>query len=84
MLWSIVSTLYHIPSLKVRLFFSPSRFIWSPEYAEYQIEGLPAIPFGQLLYAFSTVQPNMRKRRQQLMEFLPENAFALTLTVFPR
>ncbi|TGZ73362.1 hypothetical protein CRM22_001563 [Opisthorchis felineus] len=61
-----------------------SRFIWSPEYAEYQIEGLPAIPFGQLLYAFSTVQPNMRKRRQQLMEFLPENTFALTLTVFPR
>ncbi|KAF8569505.1 hypothetical protein P879_01967 [Paragonimus westermani] len=59
-------------------------FIWQPEYADYMVEGLPGIPFGQLLHAFSTVEPNMRKRRKQLETCLPKDCFALTLTTFPR
>ncbi|CAH8608017.1 unnamed protein product [Dicrocoelium dendriticum] len=63
---------------------SGDQFIWQPEYAEYMVEGLPGIPFGRLLYAFSTVEPNMRKRRQELLNSLPEHCFSLTLTMFPR
>ncbi|CAL8080435.1 unnamed protein product [Calicophoron daubneyi] len=59
-------------------------FIWQPEYAEYMIEGLPGRPFGQLLHAFSTVESNMRKRRQALMSHLPEGCCALSISVFPR
>ncbi|KAF6776316.1 hypothetical protein AHF37_04401 [Paragonimus kellicotti] len=61
-----------------------NQFIWQPEYADYMVEGLPGIPFGQLLHAFSTVEPNMCKRRKQLESCLPKDCFALTLTTFPR
>ncbi|KAF5402329.1 Glutamate--cysteine ligase catalytic subunit [Paragonimus heterotremus] len=61
-----------------------NQFIWQPEYADYMVEGLPGIPFGQLPHAFSTVEPNMCKRRKQLESCLPKDCFALTLTTFPR
>ncbi|VDP85464.1 unnamed protein product [Echinostoma caproni] len=63
-------------------FYRP--IIWQPEYAEYMIEGLPGSPFGQLLHSFNTVEPSMRKRREQLESHLPKGCYALTLSVFPR
>ncbi|CAH8498948.1 unnamed protein product [Heterobilharzia americana] len=57
---------------------------WQPEYAEYMIEGVPGIPFGRLLHAFSTVECNMRKRRLELMAHLPQDCVALTISAFPR
>ncbi|VDP99505.1 unnamed protein product [Trichobilharzia regenti] len=57
---------------------------WQPEYAEYMIEGVPGIPFGRLLHAFSTVESNMRKRRLDLMTHLPKGCVPLTICAFPR
>ncbi|KAJ8034868.1 Glutamate--cysteine ligase catalytic subunit [Holothuria leucospilota] len=60
--------------------------IWMTEYGSNQLESTPARPFGCTFSAFSTVEANMRLRRQQVKEVLDgENGeVCLTITQLPR
>ncbi|KAH8860246.1 Glutamate--cysteine ligase catalytic subunit [Schistosoma japonicum] len=73
-----------LKSIKEKENNTSEEIIWQPEYAEYMIEGVPGIPFGRLLHAFSTVECNMKKRRLNLITHLPQNCIALTISAFPR
>ncbi|KAH7725966.1 glutamate--cysteine ligase catalytic subunit [Aphelenchoides avenae] len=59
-----------------------NRTRWSPEFAEYMLEGTPGVPYGSLLSCFNVVEHNMRMRRTVVNRLL-ENDESLLSTNFP-
>ncbi|XP_033100705.1 glutamate--cysteine ligase catalytic subunit-like isoform X2 [Anneissia japonica] len=61
-------------------------YAWSPEYADFMVEGTPATPYGGTLAHVNTVEANMQLRRQVLRSLMDEQMgeIPLTLTSYPR
>lgn len=58
--------------------------LWRPEYGAYMIEGTPGKPYGGLLAHFNVVEANMRYRRLEVAEMLPQGEHVMSITNFPR
>lgn len=58
--------------------------LWRPEYGAYMIEGTPGKPYGGLLAHFNVVEANMRYRRMEVAEMLPQGEHVMSITNFPR
>ena len=56
---------------------------WTPEYANYMIEGIPARPYGDKMSDFFRLEGNMSLRRRQIQNLLGEGEYAFSLTAFP-
>lgn len=56
---------------------------WSPEYANYMLEAMPARPYEADLASVLRIETNMRKRREQARRLLEPNEAIMTLSTFP-
>ena len=66
---------------------SKRQVIWRPEYNSFMIEGIPGHPYGEngdFCRGLLEVEENMKLRRLEMKELLPENEVLLGMTVFPR
>lgn len=58
--------------------------LWRPEYGSFMLESSPGRPYVGLLKNITLVEANMRRRRQEVLEYLSKDEFIMTLTSFPR
>lgn len=58
--------------------------LWRPEYGSFMLESSPGRPYEGLMKNINLVEANMRRRRQEVLEYLSKNEFIMTLTSFPR
>ena len=66
---------------------SKRQVIWRPEYNSFMIEGIPGHPYGEngdFYRGLLDAEENMKRRRLEMKELLPENEVLLGMTVFPR
>eukprot|EP00800_Vazella_pourtalesii_P017771 TRINITY_DN5543_c1_g1_i2.p1 TRINITY_DN5543_c1_g1~~TRINITY_DN5543_c1_g1_i2.p1 ORF type:complete len:202 (+),score=49.18 TRINITY_DN5543_c1_g1_i2:109-714(+) len=71
-----------LPSLQGR-----GDFIWTPEFGDYMLEGLPFEPFSSELSQLLGVEEFLKSRRQSLSEALSAvnpNIVPLSISTFPR
>ena len=57
--------------------------IWSPEFANFMIEGLPGQPYGHEINNIASIEGNMNLRRNQVQELLECNEYCMTFSTFP-
>ncbi|CAD6191449.1 unnamed protein product [Caenorhabditis auriculariae] len=60
----------------------PNKFLWTPEFGAYMIEGTPGSPYGGLLECFSHVEEDMKLRRKDIQRLLREDESILSMS-FP-
>ncbi|KAI8121621.1 Glutamate--cysteine ligase catalytic subunit [Lucilia cuprina] len=53
--------------------------LWRPEYAAYQLESSPLVPFEGTFEHFKNVEPDMRRRRAEIQQLLDEDECVMTL-----
>ena len=58
--------------------------LWRPEYASYMIEGTPGTPYGSRATEFTSIQSDMKRRRDRVKALLKEDEILLTIVNFPR
>lgn len=58
--------------------------MWSPEYGAFMIEGSPGQPYNGLLADIKLIETNMKYRRQQITDLLPDDVAVMTTSNFPR
>lgn len=58
--------------------------LWRPEYGSFMLESSPGRPYDGLSKSINLVEANMRRRRQEVLEYLSKDEFIMTLTSFPR
>jgi glutamate--cysteine ligase catalytic subunit len=57
--------------------------LWSPEFANFMVEGLPGRPYGDNVNCISDIEANMAKRRALVQELLDANEYCMTFSTFP-
>lgn len=58
--------------------------LWRPEYANWQIEGTPGVPYRCYAADLCVVEQNMALRRAAVQALLTDGQCVLTLAAFPR
>lgn len=56
---------------------------WSPEYANYMLEAMPARPYESDLSSILKIEASMRARREQVRRLLEPNEALMTFSTFP-
>lgn len=56
---------------------------WSPEFGNYMLEAMPARPYEADLVSLLKIEPNMRKRREQVRVLLDDDEAVMTFSTFP-
>ncbi|XP_065919310.1 glutamate--cysteine ligase catalytic subunit-like [Dysidea avara] len=78
-------TLDKITSKEEKIPIGQQQTAWSPEYAAYQIEGIPGTPYGDSITSYCMVESNMKMRRHQLLKALESSgSTVISITGFPR
>jgi glutamate--cysteine ligase catalytic subunit len=57
--------------------------LWSPEFANFMIEGLPARPYEHDINCIKLIEENMKLRRRQAQSQLDFNEYVMTFSTFP-
>lgn len=57
--------------------------LWSPEFANFMIEGLPGRPYEHNINCILQIERNMILRRQQVQQLLGLNESCMTFSTFP-
>lgn len=57
--------------------------LWSPEFANFMVEGLPGQPFNHDINSIRDIETNMVFRRKQVQELLETNEYVMTFSTFP-
>lgn len=73
-----------LPILNQKETNSKVEALWRPEYGSFMLESSPGQPYDGLLKSINSVEANMRRRRQEVLDHLSEDEFIMTLTSFPR
>ncbi|XP_029652730.2 glutamate--cysteine ligase catalytic subunit-like [Octopus sinensis] len=58
--------------------------LWTPEYAEFMMEGKPRNPFGTAITDLNRTEEHFIERRKAIKQFLGPNESLVSLTAFPR
>lgn len=56
---------------------------WSPECANYMLEAMPNRPYEADLASLLKIEPNMRKRRDEVRSLLDDDESLMTFSTFP-
>ena len=62
---------------------SEERAKYTPEFAAFMVEGMPATPYDHTMSALCRVEANMSARRRQIQRLLDHGEYVLTCTTFP-
>jgi glutamate--cysteine ligase catalytic subunit len=57
--------------------------LWSPEFANFMVEGLPGRPYGDDINCINDIEANMILRRKKVQELLESNEACMTFSTFP-
>jgi glutamate--cysteine ligase catalytic subunit len=57
--------------------------LWSPEFANFMVEGLPGRPYENDVNCIGEIEANMVKRRKRLQDLLDTNEYCMTFSTFP-
>ena len=57
--------------------------LWSPEFANFMVEGLPGRPYEHDINCIGDIEANMDLRRRQVQELLESDEYCMTFSTFP-